>query len=170
MGDFRSTSHLQRQQQGEMGCAPGSEKKNQPNADKPDPEDGTAELSQAEQQDGNHDARVQKMSEQMKDARKSLEEEEHKEEHHEEYEEDDSIGPILLPIQRSLRVGTDCAATVRAACSLKSPIVGELAPNTLVVVAEKGFSDGRDRVRIAAPVAGWISAKCTAEGFCVGAI
>ena len=85
-------------------------------------------------------------------------------------QEDDSIGPILLPIQRSLRVGTDCAATVRAACSLKSPIVGELAPNTLVTVAEKGFSDGRDRVRIAAPVAGWISAKCTAEGFCVGAI
>ena len=83
-------------------------------------------------------------------------------------QEDDSIGPILLPIQRSLRVGTDCAATVRAACSLKSPIVGELAPNTLVVVAEKGFSDGRDRVRIAAPVAGWISAKCTAEGFRVG--
>ena len=45
----------------------------------------------------------------------------------------------------------------------------ELAPNTLVVVAEKGFSDGRDRVRIAGPLKGWISAKCTAEGFCVGA-
>ena len=85
-------------------------------------------------------------------------------------QKDDSVGPILLPIQRSLRVGTDYAATVRAACSLKSPIIGELAPNTLVVVAEKGFSDGRDRVRIAGPLKGWISAKCTAEGFCVGAI
>ena len=72
---------------------------------------------QAEQQDGNHDARVQKMSEQMKDARKSLEEEEHKEEHHEEYEVSAAPESSSESTSESSSVSTSVSSSVKTSVS-----------------------------------------------------